>query len=89
MGERSQRPLRVVVWSEYLHERRSDLVGRIYPEGMHEAIAVGLRSRLPAATVSTATLAEVDHGLSSQPIKGCAKLKKCPTSCGIILSDVR
>ena len=35
--------LRVLVWGEYRHEKTNPKVGALYPEGMHEAIAAGLR----------------------------------------------
>jgi trehalose utilization protein len=57
-------PLRVTVWGEYVHERRDQLVGQIYPSGMHETIAEGIREQLgPAAVVRTATLDQPEHGL--------------------------
>jgi len=59
-------PLRVVVWSEYVHEHKNAKVAAVYPHGMHEAIAAGLRESLAHATVSTATLAEPEHGLTEK-----------------------
>ena len=56
--------LRVVVWGENVHEHTSAKVGAIYPQGMHHAIAAGLRDLLPDAMVGTATLQEPEHGLS-------------------------
>ena len=35
--------LRVTVWGENVHERKHPLVAKIYPRGMHETIADGLR----------------------------------------------
>src|SRR2546428_13565521 len=57
------RQLRVTIWNENVHERRDKSVMRIYPDGMHEAIAAGLR-REPGATTSIrfATLEEPEHG---------------------------
>ncbi|MEO7414569.1 MAG: ThuA domain-containing protein [Opitutaceae bacterium] len=57
-------PLRVVVWGENIHEWKNPLVGSVYPQGMHQAIADGLRASLPHALVSTATLQEREHGLT-------------------------
>lgn len=59
-------PLRVVVWGENVHEHTNAKVGAVYPQGMHEAIAAGLRARLPSAEVTTATLQEREHGLSEE-----------------------
>jgi len=59
-------PLRIVVWGEHLHEGWDPRVAAIYPEGMHHAIADGLRDCLgPAAVVGTATLEDDWHGLQS------------------------
>ncbi len=58
--------LRVVVWGENVHELRDPTVARIYPHGMHQAIAAGLRERLPQPDVSTATLQEPEHGLMAE-----------------------
>lgn len=57
-------PLRVVVWSENVHELKNPAVARIYPQGMHETIAAGIRALLPTASVATATLQQPEHGLS-------------------------
>lgn len=58
-------PLRVVVWNEFVHERQNPAVAAVYPEGIHAAIAAGLRELLPAAEVATATLEEPEHGLGA------------------------
>lgn len=54
--------LKVVVWNEFIHEKKDEKVRRIYPEGIHEAIAQALRSN-PGMSVGTATLEEPEHGL--------------------------
>ena len=53
---------RVLVWNEYRHEKRSPAVAAIYPDGIHEALAVPLRQA--GFTVHTATLDEPEHGLT-------------------------
>lgn len=53
---------RVTVWNEYRQERDSDEVAAVYPDGIHVAIAEGLRER--GHDVRTATLDEPEHGLS-------------------------
>jgi trehalose utilization protein len=58
-------PLRIAVWGENVHEQRSAKVKEIYPEGIHGAIAKGLRALLPDAVVSTATLQEPEHGMAA------------------------
>lgn len=58
--------IRVIVWGEYRHEKKNPVVASIYPDGMHNTIAAGLRDQLGAAvTVGTATLDEPEHGLNS------------------------
>jgi trehalose utilization protein len=54
---------RVTVWNEYRHERRDEKVAAVYPEGLHAAIAAGLREH-GLAQVRTATLDEPEHGLT-------------------------
>jgi trehalose utilization protein len=58
------RPLRVTIWNEYIHERRDESVKRIYPDGIHGAIAAGLHRELgETATIRSATLDQPEHGL--------------------------
>lgn len=55
--------LRITVWNEYRHERENEYVGSIYPQGIHAAIAEGLRAH-GFDQVRTATLDEPVHGLT-------------------------
>ena len=56
---------RVTIWNEHRQERTDAPVRAIYPDGMHAAIAAGLRANgLPAARV--ATLDEPEHGLTAE-----------------------
>ncbi|CAA9544689.1 MAG: Trehalose utilization protein ThuA [uncultured Thermomicrobiales bacterium] len=57
------RSLQVTVWNEYRHEREEERFAKIYPEGIHGAIAAGLREHSDLV-VRTATLDEAEHGLS-------------------------
>jgi trehalose utilization protein len=58
------RLLRVTVWNEFRHERLDPSVARIYPNGMHSAIAGALRGDAPdPIEVRCATLDEIDQGL--------------------------
>ena len=57
--------IRVTVWGENRHERTEEHVARIYPDGMHETIAAGIRENLDAE-VRTATLDDPEHGLSEE-----------------------
>ena len=55
--------IRVTVWGEYRHEKTNPEVARIYPKGMHNAIANAL-NEVPGLSAHTATLDEPDHGLT-------------------------
>ncbi|MCB0043832.1 MAG: ThuA domain-containing protein [Caldilineaceae bacterium] len=55
--------IRVTVWNEYRHEREQDVVAKVYPDGLHAAIAAGLGEHADF-DVRTATLDEPDHGLT-------------------------
>jgi len=56
--------LRVTVWNEFRQERSDEAVRAIYPDGIHAAIAAGLRDE-DGLVVRTATLDEPDQGLSA------------------------
>lgn len=59
--------LEVVVWGENRHEQIDQYVRDIYPDGMHEAIARGVRRHLGAGSnVTTATLEQPEHGLTEE-----------------------
>ncbi len=59
-------PLQVVVWGENVHEVQDPAVAALYPEGMHGAIAAGVREFAGEASVRIALLQEPDHGLSAR-----------------------
>lgn len=59
--------LRITVWGENVHENRDAHVRKLYPEGMHGAIAAGLKKELgKAAKITTATLDQPEHGLTEK-----------------------
>ncbi|MCS7071652.1 MAG: ThuA domain-containing protein [Anaerolinea sp.] len=58
--------IRVTVWNEGRHEQRNPEVARIYPDGIHGALAQGLRAA--GMAVRTATLDEPDHGLTDDAL---------------------
>ena len=55
--------LRITVWCEHRQDRDDPRVKSVYPDGMHNAIAAGLREH-GFEHVRTATLDEPEHGLS-------------------------
>jgi len=56
--------IRVTVWNENRHEQKPNHpAGKVYPEGIHGAIAQGLREDAGFET-RTATLDEPEHGLT-------------------------
>jgi len=57
--------IRVTVWNEFQHENINEFIGGIYPEGIHGAIAEGLRLH-GFNSVRTATLDEPEHGLTDE-----------------------
>jgi len=57
--------IRVTVWGENVHEKERPAVAKIYPQGMHRAIADGLKES-PGLEVRTATLDEPEHGLTEE-----------------------
>ncbi|HMO57857.1 MAG TPA: trehalose utilization protein ThuA, partial [Roseiflexaceae bacterium] len=58
--------IRVTVWNEFRHEQHADHpASTIYPEGIHGAIAAGLRE-YPGFEVRTATLDQPQHGLTDE-----------------------
>jgi trehalose utilization protein len=61
-------PLRVLVWNENVHERENPIVREIYPKGIHECIAEGLREDVDLE-VGTATLPEPEHGLTEDVLE--------------------
>lgn len=57
--------INVTVWNEFIHEKKEDAIAKIYPEGIHGAIAQMLSSE-ESINVRTATLEMPEHGLSDE-----------------------
>lgn len=55
--------VRVTVWNEGRHEKKSSEIAAVYPQGIHGAIAESLAGQ-PDMLVRTATLDEPEHGLT-------------------------
>ncbi|MBP1992031.1 ThuA domain-containing protein [Paenibacillus eucommiae] len=54
--------INVTIWNENLHERSNEEVQKVYPEGIHGAIAEGIAN--DDFEVHTATLEQLEHGLT-------------------------
>jgi len=62
--------IRVTVWNEFRHEQKADhKASKVYPDGMHAAIAAGLSGRA-GLSVRTATLDQDDQGLPQEVLDG-------------------
>lgn len=61
------KPIRVTVWNEFRHEKKNDEIAKIYPEGIHGAIAEGLNA-VAGVTAKPATLDEPEHGLTEDVV---------------------
>jgi trehalose utilization protein len=57
--------IRVTVWNEYRHEKKSPEIAAVYPDGIHGAIA-GFLSARDGVEAGTATLDEPEHGLTEE-----------------------
>ena len=53
--------IHVTIWNEYRHEKTDEKVKEVYPEGIHEQLKSFLNAEF---MVHTATLDEVEHGLT-------------------------
>jgi trehalose utilization protein len=60
--------IKVTVWNEGRHEKKSEKIRKVYPQGIHGAIAEGLRANADME-VRTATLDEPEHGLTDEVLK--------------------
>ncbi|MBJ6362295.1 ThuA domain-containing protein [Paenibacillus sp. GCM10012307] len=56
--------IKVTVWNEFHHEKNNEAVAKIYPDGIHEAIAKGIAEG--GIEVRTATQDEPEHGLTEE-----------------------
>lgn len=57
--------IKVTVWNEFRHEKIHEEVAKVYPNGIHNAIAEYLKKQ-PDIEVKTATLDEPEHGLTQE-----------------------
>jgi trehalose utilization protein len=57
------RTINVTIWNEYLHEVKEPEIGKVYPKGIHGALAEELSVNTDF-NIRTATLNEPSHGLT-------------------------
>ena len=60
--------INVTVWNEYIHEVKSEEIAKIYPKGIHGAIAEML-GRDENLCIRTATLDMPEHGLTDEVLE--------------------
>ena len=60
--------IKVTVWNEFRHEVENENIKKVYPNGIHGQIAEFLGSEADVA-VKTATLDELNHGLSDDVLE--------------------
>ena len=64
--------MRVTVWNEYRHEKQNPAVSAIYPDGIHAALAAGLKAN-GITEVRTVTL--------DDPIRAFRPMSSMPPTC--------
>jgi len=60
--------IRVTVWNEFRHEKTDEAVKKVYPDGIHAAIADHL-GRQEGIEAGIAALDEPEHGLTEEALK--------------------
>ena len=60
--------LRVTVWNEYIHEKNEERIKKVYPNGIHGAIAEML-GKTTDFIIKTTTLEEPFHGLTDEVLE--------------------
>lgn len=56
--------INITVWNENLHEKTNEEVTKLYPNGLHQAIAGGIEQE--GFHIRTATLEQDEHGLTEE-----------------------
>ncbi|OXM83844.1 ThuA domain-containing protein [Paenibacillus rigui] len=62
-----KRSPRVTIWNEYIHERTDPQIAKVYPKGIHIALAEGLQPY--GFLLRTATLEMLEHGLTKETLE--------------------
>jgi trehalose utilization protein len=60
--------INLTIWNEFRHEKTEEHIRKIYPDGIHGAIAKGLAGNKDFK-IRTATLDEPEHGLTAAVLK--------------------
>jgi len=60
--------IRVTVWNEFRHEQTDEAVKKVYPKGIHAALADHLNAQT-GLQAGTATLDEPEHGLTQEVLE--------------------
>ena len=61
--------IRVTIYNEFIHEQRNDYIAKIYPNGIHGAIAEYLHEVPTVSQITTCTLEQdPDHGLTQEVV---------------------
>ncbi|MCM3748223.1 ThuA domain-containing protein [Paenibacillus pasadenensis] len=55
---------KLTIWNEFVHEQEHEEVRKVYPDGIHQALAKGLAEA--GLDIRTATLQEPEHGLTEE-----------------------
>ena len=69
--------INVTIWNEFRHEKEHEAIRKIYPEGIHGAIAQGIAA--DDLNIRLASLDEPDHGLSDEVI--ATSWRRCISGC--------
>lgn len=60
--------INVTVWNEYIHEKNEERIAKVYPDGIHGAIAKML-GEFDEFSIRTATLDMPEHGLTDEVLE--------------------
>ena len=63
-----QRTIRVTIWNEFFHEQHKESIRKVYPEGIHGALAKML-GKNEDFVIRTATLEMPEHGLTDEVLE--------------------
>lgn len=63
----AEKKINVTIWNEFFHEQTSDVIKKVYPDGIHKAIGEELMKLEPDSfQVRYATLDMPEHGLTQE-----------------------